>query len=101
MGGLEAVDLRDGAGDNDRHGIGHVVELQGVGDVLLEHLRPQPLHPIGRRLVGGFLFFTWHSESFQCGMMDVGAAEIRGRGSTPPLREIRWRGRRGGLDGRP
>ena len=32
VGGLEAVDLRNGPGDDDAHGIGHVVGLQRVGD---------------------------------------------------------------------
>ena len=39
MGGLEAVDLRNGPGDDDAHGVGHVVGLQGVGDGLLHHRR--------------------------------------------------------------
>ena len=27
MGGLEAVDLRNGAGDDDAHGVGHIIDL--------------------------------------------------------------------------
>ena len=42
VGGLEAVDLRDGAGDDDAHGVGHVVLLQRVGDGLLRGLAPEP-----------------------------------------------------------
>ena len=42
--GLEPVDLRDGPGDDDRHGVGHVVGLQGVGDGLLQHGGPQAHH---------------------------------------------------------
>ena len=41
MGGLEAVDLRDGAGDDDAHGVGHVIRFQRLGDGLLQNLRPQ------------------------------------------------------------
>ena len=37
MGGLEPVDLRDGPGDDDAHGVGHVVQFQGIGDGLLHH----------------------------------------------------------------
>ena len=44
MGGLEAVDFRDGPGDNDRHGIGHVVQFQGVTDGLFENFRMKSLH---------------------------------------------------------
>ena len=35
VGGLEAVDLRNRSRHNDRHGVGHVVQLQGLGDGLL------------------------------------------------------------------
>ena len=41
VGGLEAVDLRDGAGDDDAHGVGHVVLFQGVGDGLFGGLAAQ------------------------------------------------------------
>ena len=58
---LEAVDLRDGARDDDRHGVGHVVRLQRLADRLLEHLRPQA-HHIRVVLLSAFrLFFLWHS----------------------------------------
>ena len=61
---LEAVDLRDGARDDDRHGVGHVVRLQRLADRLLKHLRPQP-HHIRIVLLSAFrLFFLWHSDSF-------------------------------------
>ena len=46
VGGLEAVDLRDGAGDDDAHGVGHIVGLQRVGDGLLHHRRPEA-HDVG------------------------------------------------------
>ena len=44
--GLEAVDLRNGPGDDDAHGIGHVIGLQGVGDGLFHHRRMEP-HDVG------------------------------------------------------
>ena len=31
VGGLEAVDLRNGAGDDDAHGVGHIVLVQRLG----------------------------------------------------------------------
>ena len=34
---LEAVDLRQGAGDDDAHGVGHVVGLQRAGDGVFQH----------------------------------------------------------------
>ena len=46
VGGLEAVDLRNGPGHDGRHGIGHEVGLQRAGDGLLHHRRMQP-HDIG------------------------------------------------------
>ena len=46
VGGLEAVDLRDGPGDDDAHGVGHIVGLQRVGDGLLHHRRPEA-HDVG------------------------------------------------------
>ena len=42
--GLEAVDLRDGARDNDGHRVGHVVRFQRLGDVLLHHVRVKAHH---------------------------------------------------------
>ena len=44
--GLEAVDFRDGPGDDHRHGVGHVVQLQGLGDGLLQHLGVES-HDVG------------------------------------------------------
>ena len=41
---LEAVDLRDGARDDDRHGVGHVVRLERIADGLLHGRAAQPLH---------------------------------------------------------
>ena len=66
VGGLEAVDLRDSAADNDRHGVGHIVLVQCAGDGLLHHRAPQT-HHIG---VGGpadglfFRFLLCHCGSF-------------------------------------
>ena len=37
--GLEAVDLWDSSADDDAHGVGHIVDLQGLGDGLFQHLR--------------------------------------------------------------
>ena len=56
MGGLETINLRDGPGDNDAHGIGHVVGLQGFGDGLFQHLGPQA-HHIGIVVILLFLGF--------------------------------------------
>ena len=44
MGGLEAVDLRNGPGDDDAHGVGHIVFVQSPGDGLLHHRPPQSQH---------------------------------------------------------
>ncbi len=38
MRGLKAVDLRNGAGDNDAHGIGHIVFPQRFGNGLRDDL---------------------------------------------------------------
>ena len=56
VGGLEAVDLRNGAGDDDAHGVGHVVGLQRLGDGLLQHLGLQA-HNIGIIVFFPFGFF--------------------------------------------
>ena len=53
--GLEAVNLRDCAGDNDAHGVRHVVLLQRFGDGLGDHLRLQADH------VGVVCFFRFLS----------------------------------------
>ena len=37
VGGFEAVDLRQSAGDDDTHGVGHVVGLQRAGDGVFQH----------------------------------------------------------------
>ena len=57
--GLEAVDLRNGPGDDDGHGVRHIVDFQRLGNGLLQHLGLQAQHigvvhlfrPI---LLGGF-----------------------------------------------
>ena len=51
--GLKAVDLRNRAGNDHRHGIGHVVDLQSLGDGLLRGRTHQTHYPIG---VDFFLF---------------------------------------------
>ena len=64
VGGLKAVDLRDGPGDDDRHGIGHIVDLQRLGDGLLQHLGPQA-HDVGVGYLGFGLvgvFLLWHRD---------------------------------------
>ena len=58
VGGLEAVDLRDGAADDHRHGVGHIVLVQRSGDGLLHHRAPQP-HHVGVARVPYFLFFCF------------------------------------------
>ena len=58
---LEAVNLRNGTRDDDRHGVGHIVGLQRLTDRLLEHLRPQPHHIRVVMLFAFRLFFLWHS----------------------------------------
>ena len=56
VGGLEAVDLRDGPGDDHAHGVGHIVLVQGRGDGLLHYRAPQA-HDIGvRGGMDGFRF---------------------------------------------
>ena len=47
VGGLKPVNLRNGPGDDDAHGVGHIVDFQGGGDGLLQHLGVQPHHPLG------------------------------------------------------
>ena len=37
VGGLKAVDLRQGAGEDHAHGVGHIVALQGVHNGLRLH----------------------------------------------------------------
>ena len=38
VGGLEAVDLRQGTGDDDAHRVGHIVGFQRIGDGRFQHL---------------------------------------------------------------
>lgn len=61
MRGLKAVDLRDGARDDDRHCVGHIIVLQRLGDALVGDVGAQPQN-VGIALVFGFfgLFFLWH-----------------------------------------
>ena len=37
VGGLEAVDLRQGAADDDTHSVGHIVRFQRAGDGVFQH----------------------------------------------------------------
>ena len=64
VGGLEAVYLRNGPGQDHAHGVGHEVDLQGLGDGLLHHLFPQPHHIGVRRpvllLFGGLFLGHWY-----------------------------------------
>ena len=61
---LKAVDLRDGARDDDRHRVGHIVLLQRLADRLLQNLRPQPLHMgVARVLDFSFFFLLRHDDS--------------------------------------
>ena len=55
--GLEPVDLRDGPGDDDAHGVGHVVGLQRIGDGLLHHRRVEADDVGHIHLVVGFVSF--------------------------------------------
>ena len=63
VGGLEPVDLRDGPGDDDAHGVGHIVDFQRVGDGLGHHGGLQALDVGVRRPVAGCfrLVFLRHS----------------------------------------
>ena len=49
MGRLEAVDLGDGAGDNDGHGVGHIVLVQRGGDAAVNDSAAEALHIGGIR----------------------------------------------------
>ena len=66
VGGLEAVDLRYGAADDDRHGVGHIVLVQRTGDGLLHHRAPQAHHVGVGGTVDGFFFrfLLCHQGSF-------------------------------------
>ena len=74
VGGLEAVDLRDGPGDDDAHGVGHVVQFQRLGDGLLQHLGPQAhdvgvvdlLRPVLRGLLLSHLVPSFSKDCSQC-----------------------------------
>ena len=57
-GGLEAVDLRDGPGDDDAHGVGHIVDFQRLGDGLLQHFGPQA-HDVGVLIASLPCVFFW------------------------------------------
>ena len=56
VGGLEAVDLRDGTRNDDAHCIGHKVPFQRVADALLGELAAQTDHGIVNRVFGWFWF---------------------------------------------
>ena len=62
VGGLEAVNLRYGPGNDDRHGVGHVVCFQCLGYGLLQRLGLKP-HNVGIVVPFYFVFrvlFSWH-----------------------------------------
>ena len=61
--GLEAVDLRNGARDDDRHRVGHIVRLQRIGDALLDHVRTQA-EDVGVIAVQSGLFPSFRSSSW-------------------------------------
>ena len=55
VGGLEAVDLRQGAGDDDAHRIGHIVGLQRAGDGVFQHAASvQDLNTVAQLRADGF-----------------------------------------------
>ncbi|MPN37572.1 hypothetical protein SDC9_185092 [bioreactor metagenome] len=71
VGGLKAVDLRNGPGDDDAHGVGHVVELQRLGDGLLQHLGPKA-QDIGivcfsTPVPGRFFLWQWNQSFSEIG----------------------------------
>ena len=68
MGGLEAVYLRNGSGDNDAHCIGHVVSLQSLGDGLFQYLGLQPNHIWIIKL---FLFLDFFLSHFLLTYLDL------------------------------
>ena len=55
---LKAVDLRDGARDDDAHRVGHVVVLERFGDGLLHNGGAQPHYVLflGRRVARRWVF---------------------------------------------
>ena len=106
VGRLEAVDLGQGPADDDAHGVGHIVGLQGAGDgVLQDAARVQDLDPLpqlGAHRFGCFsgLFF-WHSVYLDL-LVASHRMSRRGGLTTGPVRpDIRRRGRRCGPCARP
>ncbi len=70
VGGLEAVDLRDGPGDDGGHGVGHEIDFQRIGDGLLQHLGPQAhdvgvVHLFGAVLLGSFFLSQMNQSLYQ------------------------------------
>ena len=62
--GLEPVDLRNGAGDDNRHGIWHEVPLQRIADPLLRQFSSQALHlRVDAVLLIFFILFFCHTDS--------------------------------------
>ena len=61
VGGLEAVDLRDGAGHDNAHGVGHIVAVQRFRNRLMDHLAVEAHHIGVDGVLGGqFRFFLSH-----------------------------------------
>ncbi len=44
VGGFEAVNFRNGPGQNHTHGIGHEIDFQCLGNGLFYHFRMEPHH---------------------------------------------------------
>ena len=61
---LETVNLRDGARQNNAHGVGHIVLFQRIGDPLLHHLSgvlDHTVHRAGRTGSPAVISFSGHS----------------------------------------
>ena len=57
---FEAVDLRQGTGDDDAHGVGHIVGFQRIGDGRFQHLaRREDLDVIAQLGPGSNDFFSF------------------------------------------
>ena len=71
--GFEAVDLRDRPGYDHAHGIGHVVDLKGLGDGLFRNFGPKTHDVI---VSGGLVFrfcalFSCHPSALLSGNIDL------------------------------
>ena len=89
VGGLEAVDLRQGAADDDAHGVGHIVRFQRAGDGVFQHTAGvQYLNALAQlgadRLCGFFARFLCHCKSSLLEFPRNSTSQSRYR-STAPL----------------